>query len=809
MRYLTTLAALLCLCISARAAGLPLKIDLSAPITPPMTGHLKMGGANPQGVEINSNSRYITLGGKPWFPVMGEMHYSRYPEAEWEKEIQKMKAGGINIISAYIFWIHHEEIEGQWDWAGDKDLGKFVQLCAKHGMYVWLRLGPWDHGEVRSGGLPDWLLAKFPNTRQLRTTDPAFMNEVRKLYDQEFQQVKGQLYKDGGPIIGIQVENELRNNANYLLALKNLAKEIGFDVPLYSQTGWGPAQVPQDEIIPMFGGYGDGFWIGGSAVTGQTRVQYFFTHNPNDEKVTLSTVPGEAPANMAYLKRYPYLTCEIGGGMAIAYARRPLMTWQDVTAVALDKLGNGSNLMGYYMYHGGANPDGKLSTLQESELTPYTNDNDLTVKHYDFQAPLGEFGQVRQSYHSLRNLHMFLADFGSDLCTMPSTLPQILPRDLNDTDTLRWAARSDRHSGYIFINNYERGVALPAKDAQFALHTADGDLIVPASPISIPSGAFMIWPFNLDMNGVKLTYATAQLLCRIDGENPTYVFFAPDGVESQLAFDTNTLEAGEGPVGTRSENNGTTIFSGLRPGEDCLLTLHSTDAKDVKVLILTQQQARQCWKVNIWGAQRLAMSPGNLYWDDSMLTLASDQPDRSVSFYPPPRSANDLTPAEGVFVQYPIESLKPKTVNVTVTQTKPAGPARTIPMSQRRKPLPPTDADFDAAATWQITLPPDAFDGAAEVLLKIDYIGDAARAYIGDKLIDDDFYFGKPWEIGLKRFAPDVLSKGITLKILPLKADSPVYIEPSVRPKAGADGTSLELRGVTAEVQSETVISGK
>ena len=26
--------------------------------------------------------------------------------------------------------------------------------------YVWVRVGPWDHGEVRNGGLPDWLLHK-------------------------------------------------------------------------------------------------------------------------------------------------------------------------------------------------------------------------------------------------------------------------------------------------------------------------------------------------------------------------------------------------------------------------------------------------------------------------------------------------------------------------------------------------------------------------------------------------------------------------------------------------------------------------
>jgi len=763
-------------------------VDLTAAIPPPVSGHLKVGGSNPQGVEINANSRYLTLGGKPWFPVMGEFHYARYPHAEWERELLKMKAGGINIVSVYIFWIHHEEIEGQFDWSGDRDLRQFVQLCAKHGLYVWLRIGPWDHGEARSGGLPDWLVAKFPDPRRMRTTDPEFMGYVRTLYTQIFQQVQGLLYKDGGPIVGVQVENELRNDPNYLLALKNMAREIGFDVPLYSMTGWGPARVPPNELLPMFGGYGDGFWLSGSGVTGQVRVQYFFTHNPNDERVQLTSAPGNAPASMRYLTNYPYLTCEIGGGMAIAYARRPLMTWQDVAAVALCKLGNGSCLMGYYMYHGGGNPEGKLTTLQESELTSYTNDNDLPLIDYDFQAPLGQFGQVRPIYHALRMLHMFLADFGGDLCDMPATLPAVLPKNLNDETTLRWEARSDGQRGFIFINNHERGVALPPKEAQFDLRLPGGDQIVPAEPARIPTDGFMIWPFNLDMNGIALRYATAQLLCKVDGALPTYVFFAPDGVKPQFAFDAAGLASVDGASPPDRRHPGLAILHDLEPGVECQFTVHSIDGNSVKVILLTQEQAMHSWKTIVRGSPRLIVMDGggDLYWDDNSLTVEHTIPAHVELVYPPMDSALSFAAQE----THPIA--------VQVQQIKPAGPPRTIPLSARRKPLPPTDADFDAAAVWHITIPADAFAGVADVRLKIDYAGDAARAYIGDKLIDDDFFYGRPWELGLNRYAPDVLTKGITIKILPLTAANPAYIQPEVRPRPDGGGAALGLRGVEA-----------
>ena len=47
---------------------------------------------------------------KRWFPVMGEIHYSRYPHKYWRESLLKMKAGGVDVASTYVIWIHHEEI---------------------------------------------------------------------------------------------------------------------------------------------------------------------------------------------------------------------------------------------------------------------------------------------------------------------------------------------------------------------------------------------------------------------------------------------------------------------------------------------------------------------------------------------------------------------------------------------------------------------------------------------------------------------------------------------------------------------------
>ncbi|HXO75274.1 MAG TPA: beta-galactosidase, partial [Puia sp.] len=118
-------------------------LDASRVNTNVQSGYFKMGSAGPVSRQLLVNSRYLTIGGKPVIPVMGELQYSRMPRERWEDEILKMKAGGVTIIATYVFWIHHEEIEGLFDWSGDKDLRSFVKLCQRLGVLVYPRIGPW------------------------------------------------------------------------------------------------------------------------------------------------------------------------------------------------------------------------------------------------------------------------------------------------------------------------------------------------------------------------------------------------------------------------------------------------------------------------------------------------------------------------------------------------------------------------------------------------------------------------------------------------------------------------------------------
>ena len=161
------------------------------------------------------------------------------------------------------FWIHHEEEESVYDFTGCRNVGKFLAICKKLDLPVFLRIGPWCHGEVRNGGFPDWLLEKqIP----LRCDDSAYLVLARRYWEALYQQVKGQMYEDGGPVIGIQIENEYGHvggqtgeaGEQHMRTLQKMAKEIGFCVPLYTATGWGGAGT--GGMLPVMAGYCEAPW---------------------------------------------------------------------------------------------------------------------------------------------------------------------------------------------------------------------------------------------------------------------------------------------------------------------------------------------------------------------------------------------------------------------------------------------------------------------------------------------------------------------------------------------------------------------
>lgn len=753
----------------------PLSITVTKPAAPNADG-FKMGtAANPKGETVGLNSQSLLLNGKPWMPVMGEFHYSRTPESEWRDELLKMKAGGIDIVATYVFWNHHEEEEGKWDWSGQRDLKRFIRICREIDIKVAVRCGPWCHGEVRNGGVPDWAVAKG---WKLRNNDPPYLDHARIIYQQISTQLEGMLWKDGGPVIAIQLENEYRGKAEHLLALKKIAREVGLDVPLYTRTGW-PAltsPMPFGEITPLYGAYAEGFWDRKLAsMPGNYWAAFRFMKVRTDTAIATEALGERAIKDEEDAVNYPFLTCELGGGMMSSYHRRILMKPEDTTAVVLSKIGSGGNLPGYYMYHGGINPEGKLSTLMEAQDTPMTNNNDLPVKNYDFQAPLGAYGQVRPHYHSLRRIHLMARDFGSSIATMPAFLPDVQPSGKSDVKTLRWAVRSSGDAGFLFVNNHQRAAMLAAHEGvRFSIRSADSTTSFPDAPITVPADAQFIWPYRLDLGGgVRLESATAQPVCLIEENTQRTFFFAETpGIAAHFTFSDGTSHT-------------------LMPGRDVAHAMGPAGSQ-VRIVLLNDADSLALWKGSLAGRERVVITRANAIFDSGKLRLVSEDPGALTASVYPPIAASDS--ADGVFGKLPLDPMTPKTFVVDVKQERQPGPPREVSIGAGKVAVAPGDAQFANAAVWELKLPADFDPDETDALLRIHYKGDVARLKIGGKLVMDDFYNGLPLEIGLKRYAGEIKKAGsLTFEILPLKSD---LIHLQDRPDTGSEPL-LSLDAVT------------
>lgn len=494
--------------------------------------------ASELGKTVTWDKHSLIVDGRRVCPVMGEVHYSRIPATEWADEVRKIKEGGVTVIATYVFWNHVEEQEGIFRWDGQRDLRRFLEICKELDMPVVLRIGPFCHGEVRNGGIPDWMFAKGC---KLRSTDRVFLGFVEKLYRQIYSQVMGLQWKDGGPIMACQFDNEYRGSGDYLMALKKTALAIGFDLPFYTRTGWPELSkpVPFGEMLPLYGDYADGFWEKSLEPTAGNYYKAF-----NFKGFRSSTAIGtdllgkqEEKINKGD-EDYPYFTCELGGGMATAYHRRPYIYPEDAYSMALVKLGSGSNLLGYYMYHGGTNPESTTGiTLNETQRTLGTANNDLPVKTYDFQAPLGEFGQPYPQYYMLRPLHLFMHDWAETLAPMEASFPASQELKKGEDPALRWAVRSLGDSGFVFVNNYERLQQLSAKKSVGV--SACG---VSFPRLTIPAGCMAIFPVNV----AGIRFATAQLVAKRDGR---IYMMQIEGISTTIALQDGKTLRGVNPRG--------------------------------------------------------------------------------------------------------------------------------------------------------------------------------------------------------------------------------------------------------------------
>ncbi|MFK4760117.1 beta-galactosidase [Microbacterium sp. ZW T5_45] len=735
---------------------------------------------------VSLTNRYVELAGRPVIPVSGEMHFSRVPRAEWDERLRLMRSGGVTVVATYLIWIHHEPERGRPSFDGNLDVAAFVRCAAAAGLDVVLRVGPWCHGEVRNGGFPDWV-QQAPVAH--RTDDPGYLTLVEPWFSALGEQL-APLCGTGSNVIAIQLDNELYDQPGHLATLKALARAKGLIAPIYTATAWGGAELPHGDVLPLYGGYGDGFWVDADHDWDTTfREHFFFSHTWDDPGIgaDLRDHPGigrrgETPRLPS--ASFPAATCELGGGMATAYHRRPLPSGADIAAVAHNKIGNGSGWQGYYMYAGGTNP---RPGLQESHATGYPND--LPEFDYDFHAPLGAAGVVTASHAALRRQHAFLAAFGDRLALMPSTLPERLPANVDDAETLRWALRSDGASGWVFVTWQQPHRSLESvPDVQFAVTLDAGTTVFPRTPIDVPVGTIAHWPLHLALGGVHLNWVTASPLTVLDSEHPTLVLVAEAGVPVELA----TAAAVTGSVGTVSHPEAGVVS--VEVGVLQVLELQQDEGR-LTLLLVPASIADTVWVLDGGGNRRLLLSRDAVFEDADGKVCARTVRAPSVQEY---------LPARGEFVDLEVG------VVASDADEDPARMGRTLPalLSEPTHGTPPPSSygerlgrasaptrDHVArhGTSWTIELPTDR---QGRRYLEIEWVGDVARLEADGVVVADRFWDGTSWTIGL-----DALgiadAAALTLRIVPLHPEADVHLPAAAAARRRAtSGPLLALESV-------------
>ncbi|MCU1538618.1 MAG: glycosyl hydrolase [Humibacillus sp.] len=174
---------------------------------------------------IETTDRQILIDGVPRLVISGEVHYFRVARQEWEQRLDLLVEAGCDTVATYIPWLFHELPDGAIDVTGqtrpERDVGAFIDLAASKGLRFLARPGPFVMAELKNEGIPYRVYRDHPEIvpsgwdgvpAPSATVDylaPAFLAETARWFDAIMPVLVPRLNPVGGPIIGVQLDNEI------------------------------------------------------------------------------------------------------------------------------------------------------------------------------------------------------------------------------------------------------------------------------------------------------------------------------------------------------------------------------------------------------------------------------------------------------------------------------------------------------------------------------------------------------------------------------------------------------------------------
>lgn len=401
--------------------------------------------------KINWKDGYFYINEKPTFLTSGEMHYARIPRELWRDRLWRAKQMGFNCIQMYVFWNAHEGRDGVWDFTDNLDLDAWLSLIQEMGMYAIVRVGPYSCAEWEHGGFPAWLTIKPGMT--LRDSGELYSRYADRHLAKVYEIVKRHQIHKGGNVIMVQLENEHpigwgTDPIPHLTHLYDQARAAGLDIPLF------------------FSGLHHG-----------------------------AEPSGETPYAVG---KSPWFTTEFWTGWIGKYGDMTPAMLQEKVRGTWKIIAFGGSGYDYYVVHGGTN-------------LGYSG-NDSMDATYDYSAPIGEAGQLRNLYYPARRAALFAQSFSSVLTTSKNA-PDFAKASMPE---LRVTSRTSPNGAIVFVDHFlqkGKGKDVPQLPPDPAAYHVD--------PVN-PAGAGILTTITVDQKG---SYPTTGDKLIVQAEEPKTLLF--------------------------------------------------------------------------------------------------------------------------------------------------------------------------------------------------------------------------------------------------------------------------------------------
>ncbi|MFB9276406.1 beta-galactosidase [Cohnella cellulosilytica] len=443
----------------------------------------------PSVAPVQLSQEALRIRGQAKIVLCASVFYFRIPRERWAERLAALRAHGYDCVDVYFPWNYHEESEGEWRFDGDRDAGAFLDAVREAGLLAVARPGPYICSEWDGGGLPAYLLAE--DGIRLRDNDPRYLRHASRWYERILPILRRHQLSEGGPILCVQLENELdfygcQDPAGYMKALREMALRHGIDVPLIACAGQGG----------LFEATGD--------AEGVVPACNFYPHDrdPEFEEKVLRYRERLAERN------YPLLVTETNRSH---FLLRRL-------------LGCGVKLLGPYLQVSGTDFGFSNATNNWGEPLAFLTSD------YDFGGMISPEGRIRPEACEGRLLSRLIDAYGESLAeAVPLTgAPAVGLGDGAPEAVLGPRALSLSRGGQLVFLHHagepsgegtERAEAVP-------LRLPDGREV----PLRLAAGESVALPANVPIAGWgTLLHSTAELFLRREDENGLLLAFHAEG----------------------------------------------------------------------------------------------------------------------------------------------------------------------------------------------------------------------------------------------------------------------------------------